>query len=257
MAMPNSTLRHRPVSSGVGEPAQVLTRRASRLRDQSAMTRPPRPVPADVQTEDMEAQAIHTDDLCDSLDEEEATYRTVPTRRSSRPARTNASSPTCQVPVIRQRQPPLLRGQRYVRPLCWIALGVLLLWLGYTGIWGIKMELAHWNNSWRFQNGHTPMDALTITGQNTRTNIFARNTGQQISVYLFLDNGKVQILSEELYPSAWEADTAEVVPSLTVDHGRLILTLTGDPQYGGLMAALTEKFTITSTADSYQIERIA
>lgn len=255
MVMPKSTLRHRSV--GTGEHVQVLTPRASRQHDIMAETR--RSISADVQTEDMEAQTIHTDDLYDFLDDDAAaSHHTVPARRSATAVSTNTNISTRQVPVVRQRQPTRQWGQRSVRPLCWVILGVLLLWLGYTGLWGIKLELAHWNNSWRFQGGHMPMDSLTATIAGQSTNIVARNTGQQVSVYLFLSDGKVQILSEELYPSAWASDTAEVVPALSIDHGKLILTLTGDPQYGGLMAPLTEKFEImpTSTADSYQIERI-
>lgn len=253
MVMPKSTLRHRSV--GTGEHVQVLTPRAS--RPPVTMTKPGQFPSVAVQTEDSEAEkrAIQTDDLEDSFEEEESAYHTVvPVRSRNRSIQTRIS--TRQVPAVQKHQPMRQWRIPSMRPLFWIAIGVLLLWLVYTGIWGIKLGMGHWNNALRFQ-GHPPVDSLTAMIDGQSTNIFARNTGQEISVYLFLAGGKVQILSEPLYPSAWAEDTAEVVPSLSVDHGKLILTLTGDPQYGGLMGAVTEKFVIAPMATGYQINRIA
>ena len=139
-----------------------------------------------------------------------------------------------------------------------IALGFVAVWLLYTLILFCWVQTSHLGNNWRFA-GHAPTDALTATINGQSTRVIATNSGQQISVYIFLGNDKVQILSEPLSVATWGSNTNEVVPSFSVDHGRIMLRLTGDPQYGNFVSpVLAETFAILpTTVGDYQIERTA
>ncbi len=146
-----------------------------------------------------------------------------------------------------------------MHPLLAIGLGLAAAVLLYTLIWGCWLGLSRWGNSIRFQ-GHNPQDTLTATlgGQSTR--MIAVNSGQQISVYIFLKNEQVQVLSEPLATATWGSATDQVVPTFSLDHGQFTLKLTGDPQYGSFTDPVkTETFVIrpTTVGGDFQIERTA
>jgi hypothetical protein len=146
-----------------------------------------------------------------------------------------------------------------MHPLLAIGLGLAAAVLLYTLIWGCWLGLSHWGNNVRFQ-GHNPTDTLIATIDGNPTRVVAINSGTQITVYLFLQQDKAQVLSEQLQTSVWGSATDQVVPSLSLDHGRFVLQLTGDPQYGNFAnPVLTEKFTIGpgTAGGAYQIERTA
>jgi hypothetical protein len=190
-------------------------------------------------------QALHTDDLS-----EEAASHPVPQRcgkkrslSALRPLQTTRQS---RLAALSPRGRLILAGVVLVFAL-------LLVWLGYTGVWAGKVQIAHMGNSWRFQ-GHTPTDTLLATMNGQKTLVVATNTGERISVYIVIASQKMQILSEPLSSASWGSDPGQVVPSLSIVHGTILLTLTGDPQYGGQMNPLEASFLLTPTATGiYQI----
>jgi len=219
--------------------------RASRSGDQHAKKR--RPTRADVAT--AEPKQVHTEDLPDS-DEEGIPSRPVPSRSGDRQrsAAKSRSSQTLQGGHLAALSP---RGRLILAGVV-LVFALLVVWLGYTGVWAGKVQIAHWGNDWRFQ-GHTPTDTLLATMNGQKTLVVATNTGERISVYIVIANQKMQILSEPL-SSSWGSAPGQVVPSLSVVHGTILLTLTGDPQYGGRMDPLQVTFTIAPTATGiYQI----
>ena len=269
MRDPRSVLRYRPTGSRSTETEHVPTLRASRQRNQSTMTRPPRPVrQADVQTEDWEIpadvqaedQEIATDAPFPSDEDELTVLHPIPERRKkgSRPRPGRASVPPARTNGHRARTTPQdqPKRRRRILPVVLILVGMLLLWLGYTGVWWGRVQMNHMNTNWRF-GGHAPTDSLVTTIDGENTFALARNAGQQMVVYITLGSTRMQILSEPLETSTWGSDTSEVVPTFSVDHGRIMLTLTGDPQYSNLTSPLTETFAILPLAGSYQIERTA
>lgn len=160
----------------------------------------PGPAMADVQTDEQE---IHTDDVSEN---EPTVFYPLSRRRwadkpvgaSVSPTRTSARPTRMTTDHGKPKQP---RSQRS-HPFLAMGIGLVSVVLLYTLFWGIWLGLSRWGNSIRFQ-GHSPEDTLTATidGQNTR--MIAVNPGQQISVYIFLGNEKVQVLSEPLLQATW------------------------------------------------------
>lgn len=249
---PKSALRFQPIPD---EPAPNTTRykRAARGgattldRPDVSLNRTNNQVHADV----LDRGDIHTDE------QQEPFTNEYPLRR--RRVVTDPDMLTAQKPPqrnFRSHAGKMHQGRKISQRWVAIALiiaGLLIAWVGYSGVWWGLNWISHQNNHWRFAGG-PPTTSVNWNGMQA----VAINNGRAIKIYLPLNEDHIQILEENLSAQSWNDDTSEVVPSLSIIHGKLSLTLTGDRRYGGLMDILTETFTITrSDAENYQIIRTA